>query len=65
MGPTFGQRVRHGATRVPLPMARSRATDTTAVVVVTHDKKIIPTAQRIHPIRDGSTHEEAGEGRNL
>ncbi len=35
----------------------------TAVIVVTHDEKIIPTFKRIYHIRDGSTHEEAGEGR--
>lgn len=37
----------------------------TAVIVVTHDEKIIPTFQRIYHIRDGRTHEEAGEGRGL
>lgn len=35
----------------------------TAVIVVTHDEKIIPTFQRIYQIRDGQTHEQAGEGR--
>jgi putative ABC transport system ATP-binding protein len=35
----------------------------TAIVVVTHDEKIIPTFKRIYHIRDGKTHEEAGEGR--
>lgn len=35
----------------------------TAVIVVTHDEKIIPTFKRIYHIRDGHTHEEAGEGR--
>ncbi len=35
----------------------------TAVIVVTHDEKIIPTFKRIYHIRDGITHEEAGEGR--
>jgi len=34
----------------------------TAVIVVTHDEKIIPTFKRIYHIRDGVTHEEAGEG---
>ena len=34
----------------------------TAIVVVTHDEKIIPTFKRIYHIRDGVTHEEAGEG---
>ncbi|HPU20375.1 MAG TPA: ABC transporter ATP-binding protein [Alicycliphilus sp.] len=37
----------------------------TAVIVVTHDEKIIPTFKRIYHIRDGVTHEEAGEGRGL
>ena len=37
----------------------------TAVIVVTHDEKIIPTFKRIYHIRDGETHEEKGEGRNL
>ncbi len=37
----------------------------TAVVVVTHDEKIIPTFRRIYQIRDGRTHEEAGEGRSF
>lgn len=37
----------------------------TAVIVVTHDEKIIPTFRRIYRIRDGVTHEEAGEGRSL
>jgi len=37
----------------------------TAVIVVTHDEKIIPTFKRIYHIRDGLTHEEAGEGRLL
>jgi putative ABC transport system ATP-binding protein len=35
----------------------------TAVIVVTHDEKIIPTFKRIYAIRDGLTHQEAGEGR--
>jgi len=37
----------------------------TAIIVVTHDEKIIPTFKRIYHIRDGRTHEEAGEGRSL
>ncbi len=37
----------------------------TAVIVVTHDEKIIPTFKRIYHIRDGCTFEEAGEGRAL
>lgn len=35
----------------------------TAVIVVTHDEKIIPTFKRIYHIREGITHEEVGEGR--
>ena len=35
----------------------------TAVIVVTHDEKIIPTFKRLYHIRDGVTHEEAGQGR--
>jgi putative ABC transport system ATP-binding protein len=37
----------------------------TAIIVVTHDEKIIPTFKRIYHIRDGRTFEEAGEGRSL
>ena len=37
----------------------------TAIIVVTHDEKIIPTFQRLYNIRDGRTFEEAGEGRAL
>ncbi|HSG21640.1 MAG TPA: ABC transporter ATP-binding protein [Azonexus sp.] len=37
----------------------------TAIIVVTHDEKIIPTFKRIYYIRDGRTYEEAGEGRAL
>jgi len=37
----------------------------TAIIVVTHDEKIIPTFKRIYHIRDGRTYEEAGEGRAL
>jgi putative ABC transport system ATP-binding protein len=37
----------------------------TAIIVVTHDEKIIPTFKRIYHIRDGQTHEEAGQGRSL
>ena len=37
----------------------------TAIIVVTHDEKILPTFKRIYHIRDGITHEEAGEGRNF
>jgi len=35
----------------------------TAIIVVTHDEKIIPTFRRIYHIRDGRTEETAGEGR--
>ena len=34
----------------------------TAIIVVTHDEKIIPTFQRIYHIRDGKTVEENGSG---
>ena len=37
----------------------------TAIIVVTHDEKIIPTFKRIYHIRDGVTVEEAGEGRSF
>ncbi len=37
----------------------------TAIIVVTHDEKIIPTFKRIYHIRDGRTEEEAGEGRTV
>ena len=37
----------------------------TAIIVFTHDEKIIPTFKRIYHIRDGKTHEEAGEGRPI
>jgi putative ABC transport system ATP-binding protein len=37
----------------------------TAIIVVTHDEKIIPTFKRIYHIRDGRTYEEAGEGRAI
>ena len=35
----------------------------TAIIVVTHDEKILPTFKRIYHIRDGVAFEEAGEGR--
>lgn len=35
----------------------------TAIIVVTHDEKIIPTFKRLYQIRDGRTEEQAGEGR--
>ncbi|MFA6310387.1 MAG: ABC transporter ATP-binding protein [Sterolibacterium sp.] len=37
----------------------------TAIIVVTHDEKIIPTFNRIYHIRDGRTVEEAGEGKTI
>jgi putative ABC transport system ATP-binding protein len=37
----------------------------TAIIVVTHDEKIMPTFKRIYHIRDGRTYEEAGEGRTV
>ncbi|MEZ5840822.1 MAG: ABC transporter ATP-binding protein [Hyphomicrobiales bacterium] len=37
----------------------------TAIIVVTHDEKIIPTFRRIYHIRDGRTVEEAGEGKSF
>jgi putative ABC transport system ATP-binding protein len=37
----------------------------TAIIVVTHDEKIIPTFKRLYRIRDGRTTEEAGEGRAI
>ena len=36
-----------------------------AIIVVTHDEKIIPTFKRIYHIRDGRTYEEAGQGLSL
>ena len=33
----------------------------TAIIVVTHDEKIIPTFKRIYHIRDGKTFEETGQ----
>ena len=37
----------------------------TAVIVVTHDEKIIPTFKRIYHIREGVTYEAMGEGRGF
>ncbi len=37
----------------------------TAIIVVTHDEKIIPTFKRIYHLRDGVTHEEVGQGRSF
>ena len=42
---------------------RMAAQHQTAIIVVTHDEKILPTFKRIYHIRDGRTYEEAGEGR--
>jgi putative ABC transport system ATP-binding protein len=36
----------------------------TAIIVVTHDEKIIPTFRRIYHIRDGVTYEEEGQGQS-
>jgi putative ABC transport system ATP-binding protein len=36
-----------------------------AVIVVTHDEKIIPTFKRLYHIREGRTYEEAGAGRPI
>ena len=51
-----------GVIRILNRMAREYDT---AIVVVTHDEKIIPTFRRIYHIRDGRTDEEAGEGRSI
>jgi putative ABC transport system ATP-binding protein len=51
-----------GVMRILNRMAREAHT---AIIVVTHDEKIIPTFKRIYHIRDGQTEEEAGEGRSL
>lgn len=37
----------------------------TAFVVVTHDKQIVRSFRRVCHIRDGRTHEEAGESSSL
>ena len=37
----------------------------TAIIVVTHDEKIIPTFKRLYHIRDGRTGEQTGEGRSV
>ncbi len=37
----------------------------TAIIVVTHDEKIIPTFRRIYQIRDGKTHEENGQDKKI
>ena len=48
--------------RILTDMARKYET---AIIIVTHDEKIIPTFKRIYHIRDGVTYEEAGEGRGF
>ena len=51
-----------GVMRILNQMARQYQA---AIIVVTHDEKIIPTFKRIYHIRDGQTVEEAGIGRSL
>jgi putative ABC transport system ATP-binding protein len=51
-----------GVMRILNAMAKQ---SNTAIIVVTHDEKIIPTFKRVYHIRDGVTHEEVGEGRSL
>lgn len=51
-----------GVMRILIQMAEQYRT---AIIVVTHDEKIIPTFKRIYHIRDGRTYEEAGEGRAI
>ena len=51
-----------GVMRILNRMARQSQA---AIIVVTHDEKIIPTFQRIYHIREGRTVEEKGEGRSL
>ena len=51
-----------GVMRILNAMAKQ---SNTAIIVVTHDEKIIPTFKRIYHIRDGVTHEEVGEGRSI
>jgi putative ABC transport system ATP-binding protein len=48
-----------GVMRLLQRMAREAHT---AIIVVTHDEKIIPTFERLYHIRDGRTVEEAGQG---
>ena len=45
-------------------LKRMAAQYQTAIIVVTHDEKILPSFKRIYHIRDGKTYEEAGEGRD-
>jgi len=51
-----------GVIRILNQMARQFHT---AIIVVTHDEKIIPTFKRIYHIRDGVTHEEVGQGKGI
>jgi putative ABC transport system ATP-binding protein len=51
-----------GVIRILNQMARQFDT---AIIVVTHDEKIIPTFRRIYHIRDGRTEEETGKGKML
>ena len=51
-----------GVMRILNAMAKQ---SNTAIIVVTHDEKIIPTFKRVYHIRDGVTHEEVGEGRSI
>ena len=37
----------------------------TAIIMVTHDEKIIPTFKRMYSIRDDKTYKEKGEGREI
>jgi ABC-type transport system involved in cytochrome bd biosynthesis fused ATPase/permease subunit len=37
--------------------------DRAAIIVVTHNKKIVTPFKRIYHIRDGKIYEESGEGR--
>lgn len=53
--------VRH-SNAMQAPMAKQYQT---AIIIVTHDEKIIPTFKRLYNIRDGRTIEEAGEGRSI
>ena len=51
-----------GAMRILNQMAKQSQT---AIIVVTHDEKIIPTFKRIYQIRDGETIEVKGQGRSV
>jgi putative ABC transport system ATP-binding protein len=51
-----------GVMRILNQMAKQSQT---AIIVVTHDEKIIPTFKRIYQIRDGETIEVKGEGRSV